>query len=158
MSGLLLSAPSAQGSLAAQPDPVAGKLLSGSATGRRAFTSSDVLSLYAEIYENASGGPPRRVDVATTLINEAGREVSVARDVLTRGPSDDERKVSDVRALEAAAAEGPPSRPLSATGRRSASRRNGRGERRHKRDPFQRSRPVVPVAKPLSSRGESALN
>ena len=92
MSGLLLSAPSAQGTLAAQPDPAAGKLLSGSATGRRAFTSSDVLSLYAEIYENASGGPTRRVDVATTLINEAGREVSVARDVLTRGPSDANEK------------------------------------------------------------------
>jgi VWFA-related protein len=92
MSGLLLSAPSAQSTLAAQPDPVAGKLLPGSATGRRSFVSSDVLSLYAEIYENASGAPPRRVDVATALIDEAGREVSVARDVLTRGPSDTNEK------------------------------------------------------------------
>ena len=87
MSGLLLSAPSAQRTLTAQTDQAAGKFLPGSATGRRSFATSDVLSLYAEIYDNVSGGPPRRVDVTTRLIDEAGRDVSVARDVLERGPS-----------------------------------------------------------------------
>jgi hypothetical protein len=87
MSGLLLTAPSAQRAFTMQPDQIAAKLLPGAATSRRSFTSSDVLSLYTEIYENGSGSPPRRVDVTTRLIDEASREVSVARDVLTRGAS-----------------------------------------------------------------------
>ena len=62
MSGLLLTAPSAQRTFTVQADPIAAKLLPGAATSRRTFTTSDVLSLYAEIYENASSGPaaPRR--------------------------------------------------------------------------------------------------
>jgi hypothetical protein len=87
MSGLLVSAPSAQRTLNAQPDPMAAKLLPGAATSRRTFTSSDVLALYAEIYENVSGGPPRRVDVTTRLVDEMGRDVSVAHEVLERGSS-----------------------------------------------------------------------
>lgn len=87
MSGLLLSAPSAQRTLTAQADQVAGKVLPGSATSRRSFSASDVLSIYAEVYENASGGPPRRVDVTTRLINEAGGEVSTAHELLERGAS-----------------------------------------------------------------------
>ncbi len=87
MSGLLVTAPSAQRTLTVQADQTAAKLLPGAATGRRSFTSSDVLALYAEIYENNSSGPPRRVDVTTRLIDETGRDVSVARDVLERGPS-----------------------------------------------------------------------
>jgi hypothetical protein len=46
-----------------------------------------VLALYAEIYENSSGGPPRRVDLTTRLIDETGRDVSVAHEVLERGAS-----------------------------------------------------------------------
>ena len=46
-----------------------------------------MLALYAEIYENNASGPPRRVDVTTRLIDEAGRDVFVAREVLERGPS-----------------------------------------------------------------------
>ena len=87
MSGLLLTAPSAQRTLTVQADPIASKLLPGAATSRRSFASSDVLSLYAEIYENGANGPPRRVDVTTRLINEAGRDVSVAHEVLERGAS-----------------------------------------------------------------------
>jgi hypothetical protein len=70
-----------------QADQTAAKLLPGAATARRSFTSSDVLALYAEIYENSSSGPPRRVDVTTRLIDETGRDVSAARDVLERGAS-----------------------------------------------------------------------
>ena len=72
MSGLLVTAPSAQRTLTVQADQTAAKLLPGAATGRRSFTSSDVLALYAEIYENNSSGPPRRVDVTTRLIDETG--------------------------------------------------------------------------------------
>jgi VWFA-related protein len=85
MSGLLLSAPSAQQTFTAQADPVAAKLLPGAATSRRTFTRSDVVSLYAEVYENASSGPPRRIDVTTRLIDEAGRDVVTAHEVLERG-------------------------------------------------------------------------
>ena len=87
ISGLLLTAPSAERTLTVQADPVAGKLLSGSATARRSFTRSDVIGVYAEIYENTSNGPPRRVDVTTRLIDEAGKDVAVARDELTRTAS-----------------------------------------------------------------------
>jgi hypothetical protein len=84
MSGLLLTAPSAQRALTVQADPLAGKLLPGAATSRRSFTRSDVIALYAEVYENGTGAPPRLVDVTTRLISEAGQDVSVARDELTR--------------------------------------------------------------------------
>lgn len=87
MSGLLLTAASAQRTLTVQADPITSKLLPGAATSRRAFTSSDVLAVYAEIYENGSGGPPRRVDVTTRLVDETGRDVSVAREVLERAPA-----------------------------------------------------------------------
>ena len=70
MSGLLVSAPSAQRTLTAQPDQAAAKLLPGAATSRRTFTTSDALALHAEIYENSSGGPPRRIDATTRLIDE----------------------------------------------------------------------------------------
>lgn len=85
MSGLLLSAPSAQRTFTVQPDPAAAKLLPGAATSRRTFAKSDVLSFYAEVYENASSGPPRRIDVTTRLIDEAGRDVVKSDEVLERG-------------------------------------------------------------------------
>jgi VWFA-related protein len=92
MSGLLLTAPSAQRTMTAQPDEIATKVLPGAATSRRSFISSDVLSLYAEIYENGTSGPPRRIDLTTRLIDEAGRDVSVARELLTRSPSSENEK------------------------------------------------------------------
>ena len=87
MSGLLLSAPSAQRTLTVQADQVAAKLLPGAATSRRSFSTSDVLSLYAEVYQNTTSAPSRRIDVTTRLINDAGAELSSAHDVLERGPS-----------------------------------------------------------------------
>ena len=87
MSGLLLSASSTQQTFTVQPDPIAAKLLPGAATSGRVFATSDVLSLYAEVYENTSSGPPRRIDVTTRLIDEAGREVVTARELLERSAS-----------------------------------------------------------------------
>jgi VWFA-related protein len=94
MSGLLVTAPSAQRTLTAQADQAAAKLLAGAATSRRSFMPSDVLALYAEVYENGSGGPPRRVDLATRLIDEAGRDVSVAHEVLERGASSSDKSAT----------------------------------------------------------------
>jgi VWFA-related protein len=87
MSGLLLSAPSTQQTFTVQPDPVAAKVLPGAATSSRVFATSDVVSLYAEVYESASSGPPRRIDVTTRLINEEGRDVVTAGELLERGAS-----------------------------------------------------------------------
>jgi VWFA-related protein len=87
MSGLLLSAPSTQQTFTVQPDPVAAKVLPGAATSARVFATTDVVSLYAEVYENASSGPPRRIDVTTRLIDEAGRDVVTTRELLERGVS-----------------------------------------------------------------------
>jgi hypothetical protein len=99
MSGLLLTAPSAQQTFTAQADPVAAKLLPGAATSRRTFTNTDAVSLYAEVYENLSSGPPRRIDVTTRIINEAGREVSTAHEVLERsaGAANDKTATYAVR-------------------------------------------------------------
>ncbi len=84
MSGLLLSAPSAQRVMTVQPDPTVSKVLSGAATSSRRFLRSDDLALYAEIYAEVGQIAPR-VDVTTRLIAESGREVSVARDELSGG-------------------------------------------------------------------------
>ena len=87
MSGLLLSAPSAQQTFTVQPDPIAAKVLPGAATSGRVFATSDVVSMYAEVYDNASNRPPRRIDVTIRLIDEAGREVVTSRELLERGAS-----------------------------------------------------------------------
>ncbi len=113
MSGLLVTAPSAQRTLTVQADEAAGKRLPGAATGRRSFISSDVLALYAEIYENNASGPPRRVDVTTRLVDEAGRDVFVAREVLERGPSSgNDKSATRVVSREVPLKDVPPGRYL----------------------------------------------
>jgi VWFA-related protein len=82
MSGLLLTAPSAQRAMTVQADETVSKVLPGAATSRRTFTTSDTLALYAEIYAPVGQTAPH-IDVTTRLIAESGREVSVARDELT---------------------------------------------------------------------------
>lgn len=82
MSGLLVSAPSAQRVMTVQPDETVSKVLPGAPTTRRTFTTSDALALYAEIYAQA-GQIAQRVDVTTKLISEAAREISVSRDELS---------------------------------------------------------------------------
>ena len=82
MSGLLLSAPSAQRVMTMQPDETVSKVLPGSPTSRRTFSTSDPLAVYAEIYAAAGQASPR-VDVTTRLIAQSGQEVSVSRDELS---------------------------------------------------------------------------
>jgi VWFA-related protein len=86
MSGLLLTSPSAQAAMTAQPDPAAPKLLPGPAVSRRTFFRNDTLTVFAEIYDNISRQQPRQIETAVSLISEAGQEVFSARDTISNGP------------------------------------------------------------------------
>ena len=46
------------------------------ATTAREFSRDDELALFAEFYENAPGAPPHRLDITTTLRDDAGRIVT----------------------------------------------------------------------------------
>jgi hypothetical protein len=91
MSGLLLTAASAQNALTAQPDPEAATLLPGPATSRRAFPQGDTLTVFAEIYDNGSNRQPRQIETAVSLLSESGQEVFSARDAVTNNGRGDER-------------------------------------------------------------------
>jgi VWFA-related protein len=87
MSGLLLTAPSVETALTAQPDvsPVT-KLLPGPPTSQRTFRPSDTISVLAEIYDNLPDKQARQIDTRVVLISENGQEVFSARDVVPNGP------------------------------------------------------------------------
>ena len=85
LSGLLLTAASANASFTAQPDPAAAKLLAGPAMSRRTFSQNDTVSVFAEIYDNISRQQPRQVDTGVTLISETGQEVFSAKDSIPAG-------------------------------------------------------------------------
>jgi VWFA-related protein len=75
MSGLLVTAPSARQLITPEPDPVVpASLLPGPATSRREFQQADVLSVFAEVYDNTRESR-RDVEVVTTLLAETGTEV-----------------------------------------------------------------------------------
>jgi hypothetical protein len=85
LSGLLLTAASADDVVTVQPDPGASKLMPTAATSRRAFLWSDVLSVYAEVYDNNTNRQTRNIDVRVKLISDDGKEVYTAQEVLTNG-------------------------------------------------------------------------
>jgi len=85
MSGLLLSAPSAEQAPTPQKDAVVEKLLPGSSTGRREFLRSDTISLLTELYDNSSSKQPRQIDTTVHLLAESGQDAFVARDSLPNG-------------------------------------------------------------------------
>jgi VWFA-related protein len=85
MSGLLITASSAQAIPTAQPDPAAAKMLPGPATSRREFAQSDTLAVLAEIYDNISSQQPRQIDTGVRLMDESGRDVFSARDSFRNG-------------------------------------------------------------------------
>jgi VWFA-related protein len=87
LSGLLLTAPSAQAVMTAHPDPSAPALLAGPATSRREFRTDDTLTVLADLYDNASPRQPRQIDASVALISENGKEAFSARESLTNGPS-----------------------------------------------------------------------
>jgi len=83
LSGLLLSAPSANQTVSAQPDPVAARLLPGTPTSRRDFVQTDSLSVATEVYDNSSPRQPRQIDISVRLLSETGGEAFASRDTLT---------------------------------------------------------------------------
>jgi hypothetical protein len=86
MSGLLLTAASAQSAMTAQPDKMAPQILPGPVTSRRTFARNDVVTVFAEIYDNISRAEgrrqPREIDTAVSLISETGQEVFSAKDTV----------------------------------------------------------------------------
>jgi hypothetical protein len=82
LSGLLMTANSAQGAMTAMPDPDPPKLLPAPATSRRTFARNDTLTVFAEIYDNSSGKQPRRIETVVTMLSEEGQEVVRAAEVV----------------------------------------------------------------------------
>jgi hypothetical protein len=82
LSGLLLTASSAQAAMTAMPDKAAPPVLPGPATSRRTFSRNDTVTVFAEIYDNISRQQRREIDAAVSLISESGKQVFTARDVI----------------------------------------------------------------------------
>jgi len=80
LSGVLMTAASAQTAMTAMPDPIAPKLLPAPAVSRRTFARNDTLTIFAEIYDNRSGNQPGDIETAVTLTSESGQGVFNARD------------------------------------------------------------------------------
>jgi VWFA-related protein len=92
MSGLLLTAESARAQFTPQPDDqLPPQTLPAPATSRRTFGQNDVLSLYAEIYDNTSSRTPQRIEVVTTMTGEDGVAAFSSRETLTGNPGGDAR-------------------------------------------------------------------
>jgi len=80
MSGVVLTAATAQVTPTAEADPVLKGALPGPPTTRREFYPIDVLALYAEVYDKLQSDVPHTVDVTTRLVSETGKEVSRTAD------------------------------------------------------------------------------
>ncbi len=82
VSGVLVTAASAQAAMTAIPDLAAPKLLRTPAVSRRTFARNDTLTIFAEIYDNRSGNQPGQIDTTVTLTSETGQDVFDARDTV----------------------------------------------------------------------------
>jgi VWFA-related protein len=82
LSGVLITATSAQAAMTAMPDPGAPTLLTGPAVSRRTFSQNDTVTIFAEIYDNSSGKQPRQVDTVITMLSERGQEVFKAAETV----------------------------------------------------------------------------
>ena len=80
MSGVVLTAATAQVTPTAEPDSILKPSLPGPPTTRREFYPIDVLALYAEVYDKLQSDVPHTVDVTTRLVSETGKEVSRTAD------------------------------------------------------------------------------
>lgn len=86
MSGLLIADDAARRQFTAQPDEaLPSGVLPAPATSRRTFSQNDVLSVFAEIYDNGASRERRRLEVKTSLVGEDGASVFTARDTLGGG-------------------------------------------------------------------------
>lgn len=78
MSGIALTSPSASRMITANPDPQFKDVLPASPTALRDFPSSDVLSLFVEIYDNQK--TPHRVGIQTAVTADNGTVVFTSSD------------------------------------------------------------------------------
>jgi hypothetical protein len=75
MSGIIIGADSGSTTPTVRPrDPFA-QLLAVPPVTTRSFQAADILSLFAEFYENVSGAPAHTLEISTTLSAEGGRVV-----------------------------------------------------------------------------------
>ena len=83
MSGLLVTDAAAKGQFTPQPDSeLPADALPAPATSRRAFSQSDSLNLFAEIYDNVPSRDRREIEVTTSLVGEDGSASVMARESL----------------------------------------------------------------------------
>ena len=80
MSGVVLTAATAQVTPTAEEDKILKATLPGPPTTRREFYPLDVLALYAEVYDKLQTDVPHTVDVTTRLVSETGKEVTRTAD------------------------------------------------------------------------------
>lgn len=78
MSGIVLTAPSANRMLTANSDPGLKDVLPTPATAARDFPRSDTITLFADVYDNQTA--PHRVAITTTVTADDGRAVFTAGD------------------------------------------------------------------------------
>jgi hypothetical protein len=78
MSGIALTSPSASRMVTANPDPEFKDVLPASPTARRDFPRSDILSLFAEVYDNQR--TPHRIAIQTTVTADNGTVVFTSSD------------------------------------------------------------------------------
>ena len=133
MSGLLLTDEAARQQFSPQPDDeLPPGALPAPATSRRTFSQNDILSVFAEIYDNGSSRDARRIEVTTTL---GGRRwecgVLVARVAAPARRRRREELADSSR--EADSAERRAARTLRAARRSAAARRRREAGRRAKR-------------------------
>lgn len=84
MSGMLVTDQSAKGEFTPQPDAaLPPEALPAPAMSRRTFNRNDVISAFAEIYDNGSSRDTRRVEVTTTLVGEDGKAAFSSRETLS---------------------------------------------------------------------------
>lgn len=76
MSGVVLTAATAQVTPTAEADAVLKQALPGPPTTRREFYPIDVLAIYGEVYDRLKSDVPHTVDVTTRLVSEQGKEVT----------------------------------------------------------------------------------
>jgi VWFA-related protein len=89
MSGLLLTSEAARQEFSPQPDDqLPAGALPAPATSQRTFKRSDVLSVFAEIYDNSSARDTRRIEVTSALVGEDGNAAFSSRETLTAAATD----------------------------------------------------------------------
>ena len=76
MSGVVMTAATAQVTPTAEPDAVLKPLLPGPPTTRREFYDIDTVAIYAEVYDGLDTKVPHTVDITAKLLSEEGRELT----------------------------------------------------------------------------------